>query len=241
MKAIVLLLFCSAAWGQANVQMCAGCHGAQGEGNAQTGAPRIAGQPKAYLERQLESYADGRRENQVMSPIAKALSPEQRAQLADAFASMRTPSKRSAATGGSAPQRATALATHGDESRQIQACANCHGPGGVGMSHINPYLAGLDAKYLAASLGEWRSGARRTDPSGQMPRIAKSLTDADIKALASYYAAQAAPQPRAVRKPAANRNAESTQPGAGSGGKEGSDVTGSEPRGTQGPGGAGSK
>jgi len=132
-------------------------------------------------------------------------------------------------------------ATHGDESKQIQACANCHGPGGAGMADINPYLAGLDAKYLTASLAEWKSGARRTDPSGQMPRIAKSLSDADVKALAAYYSAQPAPQPLAATKPAASGDAESTKPGTGGAGQQGGGVSGGEPRGTQGPGGAGSK
>lgn len=238
---LLLLVAATAAFAQGGDAQCAGCHGAQGEGNAQTGAPRIAGQPVAYLERQLDSYADGRRQNAVMSPIAKQLSPEQRASLASHYAEAKAPSKRSAGAGGSAPQRAATLATHGDESKRIQACANCHGPGGTGMADINPYLAGLDARYLTAAMAEWKSGARRTDPSGQMPRIAKSLSEADVKALAAYYAAQPAPQPQpAVQRPAGAK-AEATKPGTATEGREGGGVSGGEPRGTQGPGGAGSK
>jgi cytochrome c553 len=153
---------------------------------------------------------------------------------------MKAPAKRSAAAGGSAPQRALTLASRGDDDRQIQACANCHGPGGTGVGEI-PYLAGLHAGYLQASLGEWKAGTRRTDPSSQMPRIAKQLTDADIKALASYYASQPAPQRRASAKPPASGTAEPTAPGVARKAREGSDVTGTDPSGSQGPGGAGSR
>jgi cytochrome c553 len=51
-----------------------------GEGRPAGGYPAIAGQPQAYLERQLEAYADGRRADPVMAPLAKRLSREERAQ-----------------------------------------------------------------------------------------------------------------------------------------------------------------
>jgi cytochrome c553 len=85
------------------------------------------------------------------------------------------------------------LAVKGDESRNIQACANCHGPEGAGLGD-NPYIAGLDAKYLDAALREWKDGKRKTDPSEQMAQIARVLDDADIKALAAYYSSLPPPQ-----------------------------------------------
>jgi cytochrome c553 len=51
-----------------------------------------------------------------------------------------------------------------------------------------PYLAGLHREYLRAELLDFRSGARRTDPSGQMDFIARHLTEEDIAALAAHYA-----------------------------------------------------
>ncbi|MFN2644792.1 MAG: cytochrome c [Burkholderiales bacterium] len=245
MKALFLALFPALALAQgANVQMCAGCHGAQGDGNAKVGAPAIAGQPKAYLERQLAAYADGRREQQVMSPIAKGLAPEQRSALAEHYAALKPAARktqRSAAAGSSNANRAHALATRGDEAKELQACQNCHGPGGTGFGDINPYLAGLDARYLEASLAEWRSGTRKTDASGQMTRIAKRLSDADVRALAAYYAQQPMPQPRRAIEPRRASQGERTQPGAGGEPRKGSGVTGEDPSGSQGPGGAGTK
>jgi cytochrome c553/enamine deaminase RidA (YjgF/YER057c/UK114 family) len=38
---------------------CAGCHGAQGEGSAELGAPALAGQDTWYIERELRAYRKG--------------------------------------------------------------------------------------------------------------------------------------------------------------------------------------
>ncbi|MCS6474378.1 c-type cytochrome, partial [Burkholderia thailandensis] len=44
------------------VAACIGCHGAQGEGNAAAGFPRLAGTNAAYLAAQLAAFADGSRQ-----------------------------------------------------------------------------------------------------------------------------------------------------------------------------------
>jgi cytochrome c553 len=212
------------------IESCASCHGPHGEGNPQMGAPRLAGQPQPYLERQLEAYATGRRYNEVMVPIARALTAADRAQLAAIYAHLDAPpTRRSAASGATrGSPRARKLAMEGDESRQVQACENCHGPGGSGFGGVVPYLAGQDARYLETALQEWKQGRRDTDPTGIMPQIAKRLTDPDITALAAYYASV---PPQASQK---------TRPGAATTPREGTGVGGAEPRSgaSQGPGGA---
>lgn len=89
--------------GQA-IPACATCHGAQGEGNAQAGYPRLAGQSATYLQQQLQSYAEGSRENAVMGPIAKALSEPQRRAGAAYYASLPPagPAGNAAAASGAA-------------------------------------------------------------------------------------------------------------------------------------------
>jgi cytochrome c553 len=239
---LFILLFAPAialAQPDANVQMCAGCHGANGAGNPQMGAPRITGQPEAYLARQLDAYANGQRQHAVMSPIAKQLSADARKAAAHYYAEQKAPAaKRSSAAGGSRAA-ASRLATRGDESREIQACQNCHGPEGSGVG-ANPYLAGLDERYLQSSLAEWKNG-RNTDPSAQMPRIAKQLNEADIKALASYYSAQPSPEPRQSQPPPKPSPHAATPAPKGTAPRTSGGVEGEEPSGSQGPGGAGSK
>lgn len=162
--------------------ICAGCHGMAGEGRPPGGYPVIAGQPRAYLERQLEAYADGRRPDPVMSPLAQRLSREERAHIASHFSSLQSPSATATGNG-----RGHVLATVGDNELRVQACQNCHGPGGTASAPFMPYLAGLHREYLRRELLDFRSGARRTDPSGQMSFIAQHLTEEDISALAAHY------------------------------------------------------
>ena len=180
------------------IATCNDCHGAQGEGKAASNFPRIAGQPEAYLAKQLASYANGSRNNQLMTPIAKELSQQQINTLAAHYAALTAPaSKTTSATSPAILKRGQWLANVGDEKLGVQACANCHGPDGAGEPPAYPYLAGQHSGYLKAALGDWKAGARNTDPSQQMRMIAKHLSESDIAALAAYYAAQTAPAPQA--------------------------------------------
>ncbi|HZX32621.1 MAG TPA: c-type cytochrome [Rhodocyclaceae bacterium] len=232
------------------VAPCESCHGAKGEGKPAVGAPRIAAQPEAYLARQMAAFADGSRKSPVMTPIAKQLDDESRADLAAYYAALAAPINAAAKPGPSA-ERGRQLAIRGDWSREIQACANCHGPDGIGEPPTYPYVAGQHANYLAAALQAWRDGSRNTDPSGQMPAIAKRLSDEDIDALAAYFSAGTPPGPRAfrmVRGPAKAPPVASTptRPGVGAAGRPGtpSGQVGTEQGepttgGSQGPGGGG--
>lgn len=159
-----------------------------------------------------------------------------------------------AARSAGASGRGAQLAQMGDESKGVQACANCHGPGGIGSGELYPYLAGQHANYLTAALNEWRDGSRANDPSGQMPLIAHGLADQDVSALASYYASQparataidaermapigpvaAASGPAVVSGPQAG-GTEGSARGAGTGTESGAPVLGAQ---SQTPGGTG--
>jgi cytochrome c553 len=179
---------------------CAACHGAKGEGNAQSNFPRMAGQSQLYLARQLASYANGSRNNPVMSPIAKQLSQQQITELSTYYESLVAPASKSSTAApaiSNLQKRGKTLATIGDERAGVQACANCHGPNGIGEPPFYPYLAGQYDGYLKSALSEWKSGARTTDPSRQMNTIAKRLSESDIAALSAYFSAQPVAPPAA--------------------------------------------
>jgi cytochrome c553 len=190
-----------------------------------------------------------------MTPIAKAMTPQQMRDVSAWYASLGPPAAaaRAPAAKPAAPlmKRGMALAAIGDEAKQVQACANCHGPGGAGEAPTYPALAGQHAGYLTAAMAEWKTGARKTDPSGLMPAIAKKLDERDVAALAAYYAAQPpqAPAKRvnvaagsAARPVAAAPTGGSGPPSGarapapqGVGSEQGAPLTG----GSQGPGGGG--
>jgi len=192
-----------AAQGSGGVPACSGCHGARGEGQPAARFPRLAGLGAAYLREQLDSYADGRRQNAVMQPIATALQADQRRIAAAYFASLDPAVPNGPARQlPSAESKASQLAWVGDEGRQLMACANCHGRDGGGMGDEGGGGYGQPAGYLEDALAAWRDGTRRNDPSGEMPRIAKALGPADSQALSAWYAALPMPAP-AGRKPQA--------------------------------------
>lgn len=97
------------------VAACQSCHGAQGEGQPQAGFPRIAGQSWAYLQHQLQAYADGSRNHPVMGPIAKAMNEDQRRAAAAYYASLAPGAAAAGSSAGSsaglAPASAAASAT----------------------------------------------------------------------------------------------------------------------------------
>lgn len=59
----------------ANVPACQSCHGEHAEGNA--AIPRLAGQHRPYIERELEEFASTERANEIMHENSKNLTPEQ--------------------------------------------------------------------------------------------------------------------------------------------------------------------
>lgn len=59
---------------------CANCHGTNGV--SQPGMPRLAGQPRGYLEQQMQDFKAGKRPATIMHQIAKGYSDEQIGALA---------------------------------------------------------------------------------------------------------------------------------------------------------------
>jgi cytochrome c553 len=66
-------------------------------------------------------------------------------------------------------------------------CAACHGVDGNSAAPDFPRLAGQHASYIAKSLKEYRSGARKNPIMGPQ---AEKLTDRDIADLAAYFSSQ---------------------------------------------------
>lgn len=72
-------------------------------------------------------------------------------------------------------------------------CSVCHGDAGETASEDFPRLSGQHEAYLAKQLQDFKAGRR----TGLMVRQAKGLSDADITAIAAYFAAQPVPAPTA--------------------------------------------
>ena len=170
---------------------CMACHGANGEGMAAAGFPFLAGLPAAYLEAQLVDFAQGRRKQAVMEPIAKALSAEQKKAIAAWYASLSPVIDPGHAVQlqDSYPKgkKGAWLAQRGDWLRGLPACVQCHGPGGIGVAPTFPALAGQSALYIKNQLLAWKTGTRADDPHGLMAHLARKLTDEEIDGVSTYF------------------------------------------------------
>lgn len=70
---------------------------------------------------------------------------------------------------------------------QLGLCAACHGEDGIARVPGTPHLAGQDERYLIDALNQYRSGRRDV---AAMRAVSGALSEADIAALARWYAAQ---------------------------------------------------
>lgn len=72
---------------ESGVPACAGCHQPNGMGNARF--PRLAGQPQAYVLKQLAEYKSGRRATDpLMTTVGKRLTPDEAKALAEYIAGL---------------------------------------------------------------------------------------------------------------------------------------------------------
>ena len=168
---------------------CITCHGLDGRGNG-AGAPRLAGLEFGYLDRQMESYASGLRQHPQMQYIAGKLSARDRQAVSAYYAAM--PFEP-----GPMPQvQPPVLWLAGDPTRDLQACAACHGPRGEGIGPANPALGAQPAAYHLEQLEKWRRSERRNDPMNVMQAISRRLTQAERAVLAAYAGALPGGPPR---------------------------------------------
>jgi cytochrome c553 len=179
--AVALFIFAAGAAdpeaGKAKAQVCAACHGPEGNSQNPT-VPTLAGQPEQMIATQLYQFREGNRKDAQMSPMAANLSNAEMNDLAAYFAGVKAapPKHRSSAEN----------AKLGPELAKKYNCTQCHGPELQGQQHI-PRLAGQQPDYLRAQLKGFKASTR-ADMDGNMTSAAQALSDKDIDVLADYLA-----------------------------------------------------
>jgi cytochrome c553 len=170
--------------GKDKSQLCQGCHGEEGI-SIEPLAPKLAGQYSDYIVKQVRNYQAGTRTHQIMNAMAATLTDEELIDIGNYFAS-RTMMKGDGS--GDNPVGKN-IFLKGDIKRMVIACVNCHGVNGKGLTPKTsafPVLGGQHRAYIRGQLINFREGIRSNSPGAIMNRIAKSLSDAEIDALADY-------------------------------------------------------
>jgi cytochrome c553 len=184
----------SAEAGSGKAAVCTACHGVNGN-SANPEWPNLAGQNAAYLREQLAAFKSKTRNNPIMQPIVDALSEQDMADVA-AFFAQQTPSGLEADP--SYWKAGETLYKSGDATRNIPACAACHGPAGQGNAGAGyPALRAQHSVYTVKQLQDYLTKNRYRDAadaatvhatrnSAMMTTIAARLSPEDIRNLASY-------------------------------------------------------
>ena len=171
--------------GKAAAAPCGGCHGETGVSSL-AGTPNLAGLSPQYLVAAMKAYRGGQRKHETMKALVAALGDADISNIAQFYAAQKPARTQTAGPGDGAAGKAEAA-----------ACAGCHGEDGISATPATPSLAGQDAQYLAATLKDYKSGARSDET---MRGLASALDEKVMEDLAAYYASLE-PQAPNVPKP----------------------------------------
>jgi cytochrome c553 len=173
-----------------NEGLCITCHGDKGIASTRN-APTLAGNNVHYLYKTLMDYQTGLRNEgngkaDVMRAVTQPMTKQDMADLAAYYAAQLAPVVRLK----SADAATMKLIKHGDPTRLLTSCAACHGLHGQGgqKDKSTPVLVGMEPSYFIRAMYAYRDASRGNDVNKGMSQFAKQLTDAEINALAAYYA-----------------------------------------------------
>ncbi|MCA1862228.1 cytochrome c4 [Janthinobacterium sp. HH104] len=165
---------------------CVSCHGAAGNSTI-TVNPKLAGQHESYIYKQLVDFTTPQRNQPVMTTYAKMLSDADKKNIAAYLGTQL--SKPGAAKNKDTIDLGKKIYRGGIASKQVAACASCHGATGNGIPVQYPRIAGQHQDYTVAQLTMFRStkaDARKN--SAEMHTIAARMSDDEIAAVADYIA-----------------------------------------------------
>jgi cbb3-type cytochrome c oxidase subunit III len=170
-------------------QVCAACHGAEGNANGAAN-PKLAGQHPEYLAKQLHNFKAGKdgkvaeRNNAVMGGFASALTDDDIRNVSAFYAAQTL--KPASGKNAALKKQGEKIWRGGIADKGVAACASCHGPSGKGIPVQYPRLGGQWGEYTEAQLIAFRQGVRKNN--AQMSAIAAKMSDAEIKAVSDYAA-----------------------------------------------------
>lgn len=181
------------------IELCAGCHGIDGQGRGLGAFPRLAGQNFAYLKNALQAYRTGRRQSGTMEVIAGRLSADQIQELSRYYARLKPtgsstdrteePMTDSAAGEQAAIKRGATIAAEGIADQGVGACVDCHPTSHRPFQNSYPTLIGQYPDYLVLQLKlfqERKRGGAKT--ANLMHAVVDGLKSKQIQDVSLYYA-----------------------------------------------------
>ncbi len=221
---LALLQLPAAAWAELSmeektiVEQCDACHSTDQEAKV-FGIPYLAGQYPQYIIKQIDDYNTNRRRGHEQAPFPKGISDESWDNISQRLSRVlylpRIPELNTELL--TLMRKGERLYTSGDETTGAKQCVQCHGEKGMGRSKnisLFPVLKHQDKTYLISQLQKYRKDERTNDQVSMMRGIAKTLSDDDILAVATYLAflPERMPEPMEIAAPQKAPAAKSPRP-----------------------------
>jgi len=159
------------------VQVCAGCHGADGKPIDKT-FPIIWGQQAGYLYIELRDFKRGDRKNDTMQPIASSMSRDDMQAIAEYFSKKPWPDLGQ-------PRASKEVADKASAANRSVGCTGCHLDHFQGDGTV-PRLSGQSQEYLTKTIADFRTRARGNNPG--MSDLMIATAPDDLAALEQYLA-----------------------------------------------------
>lgn len=163
--------------------LCASCHGEDGNG-AVTTFPKLAGQQSVYLLRELKDYRSGKRVSEIMQPIVGSLSDEDLANLAAFYSSQKA--TRADVTKPELLPLGKQMYLKGNAASGVPSCDSCHEEDGAGAGKF-PRVAGQHVDYALEQFRLYAAG-KRTNGARVMQAVAQRMTEEETRAVAEFMA-----------------------------------------------------
>jgi cytochrome c553 len=159
------------------VQVCAGCHGADGKPIDKT-IPVLWGQQAGYIYIQLRDFKRGDRKSDIMQPIVADFERADMLAIADYFSKKTWPDLGQ-------PRAPKDVSSRALQANTSVGCTGCHLDHFQGDGTV-PRLAGQGRDYLTKTIADFRSHARGNNPG--MSDLMNATSPDDLAALEEYLA-----------------------------------------------------
>ena len=162
---------------------CAGCHGTDGVSHA-THIPTIQGLNFQYFYATMRAFRKDQRPSTIMGRIARGYSSSKLQQMALHFGSQPWAGVRGAFD--------VVLAEQG-KRLHVEYCEECHEDNGHYQDRDTPPIAGQAKGYLLYQMIDYREDSSDLPRPPLMQSRLEQLSNADLNALAEFYASNPAP------------------------------------------------
>ncbi len=181
------------------IEVCAGCHGEDGQGRGWGAFPRLAGQNENYLQVSLEAYHQDKRMSGTMEELASRMDPAEIQEISRYYARLQSHvsnngQKRNETINHESQAEAASfeigaqIAAEGIADQNVPACVDCHSATRKPFKNAYPTLIGQYQNYLELQIKLFQNRSRGGSQSANLMHAAvDGLKPDQIRDVSYFY------------------------------------------------------